>query len=325
MLRRHFTDFPPTVGRIVKFPHYIMTSAPELPDERESHLGEGQSDPNEPVQPLPAATQQVFAASGETVGALKPTSEYELETERMLMAGDPTALIRLIELYSARVGGVLARQFKGRLDADRIEDVINASLHRVWKHRTTFDPTIGRLRVWFTRIAINLAKKTLRRESMPRPTQINDWNSVAEPRQTIESDRDEPSLLSRLQAALLSLLSPGQRAVIEADLCSPTGQADTAELVAMLETSPTVIWAWRSQARRKIRAAVDRVWGGATSLSPMQRRRALADAIADETGSLWNARRQAAGRRASARGGPSDPTSERPNRSDGHRPEEEPS
>ena len=79
-----------------------------------------------------------------------------------LRAGEEAVLEVILRTHGPPILTLLRQKFVGPLTATDFEDVLAAALFRVWQHRTRFDPALSSLRVWFFRIAENIARDVLK-------------------------------------------------------------------------------------------------------------------------------------------------------------------
>lgn len=86
-----------------------------------------------------------------------PNNDIERDrlTLRLLIAGAPEGLQRLITDHGPHVGAYLKRKLGGLLDPWQIEAAMGLAAQRAWQSSPRFDPTQGRLRAWFAVIARN--------------------------------------------------------------------------------------------------------------------------------------------------------------------------
>ena len=75
-----------------------------------------------------------------------------------LRAGDDDVLEMILKTHGPPIVALLRQRFSGPLTATDLEDVLAAALFRMWQHRLRFDPERASLRVWFFRIAENVAR-----------------------------------------------------------------------------------------------------------------------------------------------------------------------
>ena len=86
---------------------------------------------------------------------------HDAITARLLAAGDPDGLRRLLVDHGGRVRGALQRAFADALDASSIDEALSQASQRAWRAGARFDPARGSLRAWFYVIALNCARRLL--------------------------------------------------------------------------------------------------------------------------------------------------------------------
>ena len=101
-----------------------------------------------------------------------PPAERDVETVRLLVAGDGEGLRRLLCDHGARVRGTLRMDFKQVLDDAELDDALSQATLRVWQARERIDLTRGTLRAWFYSIARNRALRILEVKRRPHAPQI---------------------------------------------------------------------------------------------------------------------------------------------------------
>jgi RNA polymerase sigma-70 factor (ECF subfamily) len=94
-------------------------------------------------------------------------------------------------------------------DRARAEDVVQETLLRAWRHRSSLDESQGSVRAWLFRVARNIVIDEWRTKRSQSEITVADV-----PDGTGESDRTDQLLLSWVVADALTRLSPEHRAVL---------------------------------------------------------------------------------------------------------------
>ncbi|GAB4143837.1 MAG: hypothetical protein Fur0037_11560 [Planctomycetota bacterium] len=174
-------------------------------------------------------------------------------TMRMLLSRDPEGLVRLLADHADRVMTLLRAEFGKVLDQQEIEDAISQASQAVWEHCASYRPDRGSLRAWYFVIARNAGRRLLRARAI-RAECRGDLAAAPDPASlegpSLGRTGNDP-LIEDLRRCIGSL-PPLQRDVILADLAAG-GIADSRALAKSLGTSPRVIYACRSAARRTLR------------------------------------------------------------------------
>jgi RNA polymerase sigma factor (sigma-70 family) len=188
---------------------------------------------------------------------VKPACPRDAETVRLLQAGDPAGLRRLVEHHAGRVLGLLRAEFRRVLAEPDLDDALAIAVQRAWRQVAAFDADRGTLRAWFHVIARSSALRILQRArrdvSLPLPEAVAAAAEVEE-----ERDSSKEAVRGRFLADLASCLRalrPLQRAVVEADLAAG-GTANSAELAEQLATSRNAVYVSRSTGRKALRQAL---------------------------------------------------------------------
>lgn len=187
-----------------------------------------------------------------------------------LRAGDEDVLEVILRTHGPPILALLRQRFIGPLTATDFEDVLAAALFRIWQHRARFDPTQASLRVWFFRIAENLARDVLKHgwhkarqlELSTEPLLLAE--AVDRRRPNGESDVDvldvelpvlrvPPELLREL----LALLPENQRRIVLADADSRDGVVASHDLASELGIPPSTVRVYRRRALERLRREIE--------------------------------------------------------------------
>jgi RNA polymerase sigma-70 factor (ECF subfamily) len=181
---------------------------------------------------------------------------HDATTARLLAAGDPDGLRRLLLDHGARVRGALQRAFADALDASSIDEALSQASQRAWRSGARFDPARGSLRAWFYVIALNCARRLLecrrRQTSLAFVDDLDNAGARAPQRPPEPAPRPSFDQLYRC----IDALPPQQRAVILADLRAD-GTARTDDLAHQLGTTPNAIYVARANGRKALRRALE--------------------------------------------------------------------
>jgi RNA polymerase sigma factor (sigma-70 family) len=165
---------------------------------------------------------------------------------------------------------LLKQRFVGRLATADFEDVLATALFRIWQNRMRFDPALASLRVWFFRIAENVARDVLKHgwhkarqlELSLEPTLI----VTARDDRSTEDDVDEGEVqagasLLRIPPEelreLLAQLPDSQRRIVVADADSPEGLVPSQELAKELGIPSATVRVYRRRALERLRRAIE--------------------------------------------------------------------
>ena len=195
-----------------------------------------------------------------------------------LKAGDEDVLEELLRMHGPPVLALLRRRLAGRLTETDFEDVLATALFRLWTHRERFDAEKASLRVWFFRIAENVARDVLKHgwhkaRQLERPISSDVLDSVeqalaaggAEPDARLEQDARRPSaaagvlsVTAELLHELLGLLPEIQRRIVLADARSRDGTAASHDLALELGIPAATIRVYRRRALQRLRLEFQR-------------------------------------------------------------------
>lgn len=183
-----------------------------------------------------------------------------------LLAGDEGVLDAILQTHGPTVLALLRQRLGGPLTATDFEDVLATALFRIWQHRARFDPNKASLRVWFFRIAENLARDVLKhgwqkarqleRSTEPaRLAETVDHRSVA-PLDDVaptSARRDDLVFSTELMRELLALLPEAQRRIVLADAESRDGTVASDQLSKELGIPPGTVRVYRRRALERLR------------------------------------------------------------------------
>ena len=186
-----------------------------------------------------------------------------------LRAGDEAVLEAILRIHGPPILALLKQRFVGRLSGNDLEDVLASALFRVWQHRNRYDSTLASLRVWFFRIAENLARDVLKHGwHKARQLELNVEPTVLamllDQRPTTGSD-DEQSERAMPQLRIpvdqlrevLALLPDNQRRIVLADADSPDGQVASQSLADELGITPATVRVYRRRALERLRREIE--------------------------------------------------------------------
>lgn len=187
-----------------------------------------------------------------------------------LRAGDEAVLEVILRTHGPPILALLKQRYSGRLVPTDYEDVLAAALYRVWQHRTRFDPALASLRVWFFRIAENIARDVLK----------HGWHKARQLETSIETARletafdrhsmsheidDDSEDVSRSTLripieelrALLARLPDQQRRIVLADADSPDGLVSSQSLAKELSIPASTVRVYRRRALERLRHEIE--------------------------------------------------------------------
>jgi RNA polymerase sigma-70 factor (ECF subfamily) len=176
-----------------------------------------------------------------------------------LMDRDEAALSIIVRRYSGKVLSALRNYFQGKVCEDTLNDGLNHAVWVLWNKPDRFDYSKGSLGGFLYICARNrvldiLRKGKKRRNIVSLETLGNDipaQERVEEEPPTAKKEK----LYEELHRCIQSSLTPLERQIIEADLVAG-GDADSDYLVDALQTTKGSIYASRSKAKGKIKAAM---------------------------------------------------------------------
>ncbi len=189
-----------------------------------------------------------------------------------LRAGDEDVLEVILRTHGPPILALLGQRFVGPLTAADFEDVLAAALFRIWQHRARFDPTRSSLRVWFFRIAENIARDVLRlgwlkaRQLETSAESMLLTEAVDRRRPNGESDsgandgrpptlRVPPAQLRKL----LALLPENQRRIVLADAESRDGVVASHDLAKELGIPQSTVRVYRRRALERLRREIEQL------------------------------------------------------------------
>jgi RNA polymerase sigma factor (sigma-70 family) len=174
-----------------------------------------------------------------------------------MMEGDHEAPRLLVQAHGAKARAYLKRKFREILAEPEIDEAMNVAAYNAFRFADKFDKHEGSLGTWFTAIAIRAAQSIVRKDLKHRHKDLEydpEYNpaSYDEADEPAPSDKAESKRIRGLRDAIQTALTPGERAVIVADLAAGEGTADNAWLAEKMGTTKNTISALRSKARKKI-------------------------------------------------------------------------
>ncbi|MBL8755615.1 MAG: sigma-70 family RNA polymerase sigma factor [Planctomycetes bacterium] len=181
----------------------------------------------------------------------------DAETVALLRRRDQQGLRQLLADHGGMVRERLVRRFFPQLDHSEIDEALSKALHQVWLSVQNYDPAEGTLRSWFAVIAQRSASKVLARRR-PNWLQLSDQlDEEAEPLARGGLQTLATHDLLHDTSACIDLLPVLQREILRADF-AVRGTADSEQLATRFGTTPTTIYAARSQGLRSLRAMLQR-------------------------------------------------------------------
>ncbi len=187
-----------------------------------------------------------------------------------LKAGEEEVLEAILRTHGPPILALLKQRFVGPLSATDFEDVLAAALFRIWQHRARFDPTKASLRVWFFRIAENLARDVLKHgwhkarqlELSTEPTQFAEAIDHRRPNgeRDVDTESDRPPTLRvspEQLRELLALLPENQRRIVLADANSHDGTVASGVLAKELGIPPSTVRVYRRRALERLRREIE--------------------------------------------------------------------
>jgi RNA polymerase sigma factor (sigma-70 family) len=178
-------------------------------------------------------------------------SQQDRVIARLLMAGDPEGLRRLLAFHGGRVREAVRFEFPG-LDHSLLDDVLSLATLRVWRARHRYAPERGSLRAWLMVIARNCAIRLLAERNREGLIFTANLDGVPAP---------EPEINTAFAQAIkdvrtcISQLPKQQRVVILADL-EAGGLANCKELAMELGTTHRSVRVSRANGLRQLRTAL---------------------------------------------------------------------
>ncbi len=198
-------------------------------------------------------------------------SNSPLDPGSRLRAGDDAVLEVILRTHGPPVVALLKQRFAGQLTATDIEDALATALFRMWQHRSRFDPQRASLRVWFFRIAENVARDVLKlgwhkARKLELSTDPVLLAETTDPRQNdhtevdnraSESRKDDPPHELRIPSEqlheLLALLPENQRRIVLADAESRDGIVASHDLAHELGIPASTVRVYRRRALERLR------------------------------------------------------------------------
>ncbi len=198
-----------------------------------------------------------------------------------LISGDESALEAVLRAHGPPVKALLRRKFFGPLTDTDFEDVLAVALYRMWQYRTRYDASRASLRVWFYRIAENVARDVLRHgwqkarqlevtfeplalsavidhRTLEAATNDDSPDNAQHPSSNNEEVASDTRPIGEDLIEVLKLLSDTQRKILLADAESTDGKVASQDLASELGIPASTIRVYRRRALEKVRSEMDR-------------------------------------------------------------------
>ena len=187
-----------------------------------------------------------------------------------LIAGDEGVLEVILRTHGPPILALLRQRFVGPLTATDFEDVLAAALFRIWQYRERFDPALASLRVWFFRIAANIARDVLKHgwhkarqlELSVEPMQLAEVMDRRQSQRESGNGEDHDSAItqripSEQLRELLALLPENQRRIVLADADSRDGLVASHDLAQELGIPQSTVRVYRRRALERLRREIE--------------------------------------------------------------------
>ena len=168
----------------------------------------------------------------------------ELEIIQQVRAGDLQAYGKLVERY--RVGLIIhCDRLLG--DRDEAEDIAQKACIKAYERLDSFDSSKARYSTWLYRIATNMALDLLRAQKRRAPRDVEDMAAA----EGLDAALMHDETIREVRAAVLALMPPEQRRVIEAFYWEGKGyQAIADEMGVPINT----VKSWMHRAKQQLRS-----------------------------------------------------------------------
>jgi len=175
--------------------------------------------------------------------------------------GDTDALRRVLELHAAKVKSILKRRYTETVQDLEFDAAINAAALAMWNAAARFDSRKGSLGGWFLTIAERkvldiIEKGQIDRDHFVQPAEHFDPSEpeeASDPEDALPTDRKHLQRLKQVRWFAEKKLVGLQRAIILADLESPSGQADSHRLAEQYGRAVNTIEVSRNKARKNLK------------------------------------------------------------------------
>lgn len=184
-----------------------------------------------------------------------------------LRAGNEDALEAILRMHGPPILALLKQRFVGPFTATDFEDVLATALFRVWQHRDRFDSGLASLRVWFYRIAENVARDVLKHgwhkaRQLELSLEPAFLAGVTDHRADQNSDGDghhvsELRVSSEQLREALAVLPENQRRIVLADAQSPDGLVASQDLARELGIPQSTVRVYRRRALERLRREIE--------------------------------------------------------------------
>jgi RNA polymerase sigma-70 factor (ECF subfamily) len=179
----------------------------------------------------------------------------DIDIALMMMDGDSEGARWLLKKHGGKVQAGLQRRFHRVLADLEINEALNVATFNAFRAAHQYDESQGSLRAWFYKIAHNAALDILRGEEQHKaiPLEFAPPQPAEVDAQEDDHDHPEQQKLSLDLREAIASLPKLQKAIIEADLASEEGIADSQRLAQSHGSTVNSIYVSRSQARNKLR------------------------------------------------------------------------
>lgn len=177
-----------------------------------------------------------------------------------LRAGDEDVLEAILCAHGPPIAALLKLRLSWQFSATDLEDVLAMALFRLWQHRERFDPSKASLRVWFFRIAENIARDVFKHgwhkaRQLERIYELEALADVPDPRSDHDPIDVEPVLTLPIQQLreVIALLPEAQRLIVLADAASREGIVPSQDLSKELGIPASTVRVYRRRALERLR------------------------------------------------------------------------
>ncbi len=180
-----------------------------------------------------------------------------------LRAGDEDVLADILHAHGPPITALLKVRLSWQLTTVDLEDVLATALFRLWQHRERFDASKASLRVWFFRIAENIARDVFKHgwhkaRQLERIVEPDTLADIVDSRPPVVASEPEPVLSLPIQQLreLIALLPDAQRQIVLADAASRDGVVPSQQLSQELGIPASTVRVYRRRALERLRKAL---------------------------------------------------------------------